>query len=473
MRIAVVGAGVAGLSTAIFCARDGHEVVLLERDATPLPQGPDEAFEWQRRGAPQVRHSHAFLARLRNLLRDELPEVREDLLASGALEVRWADMVPDTLGDVPAEPEDEDLVMLACRRTTFEWVLRRAALGTDRVELRDGAVVTGLSAANGSGPLRIVGVDVGGQTIEADAVVDATGRTSRLVEMLARHDVCLPIERSDTGIVYLSRFYRLCAGAVEPDPQPLNGGDLGHLKFAVFRGDNGTFSVTLAFDSEDTSLRGLREQERFEAVCSLIPIVAPWVDGSTSAPITDVHFMGGLINRVRRFVDDDRPAVLGLFAVGDASVCTNPLYGRGCALGAVHGWLLAHALRDADDAETAALAFHDATSRELVPWYEAAVAQDEVSKRVQRGEQLEGQEAFFRSVIAQGLLPAARTDAVVNRAWVRTFNLLSPPDTMLTTPDLINRIFAVWQERESNDPELAEGPTRDEVLAVLAEGRAG
>ena len=48
---------------------------MLERDATPLPADPDAAFWWDRRGAPQVRHSHAFLARLRNLLRDRHPDV--------------------------------------------------------------------------------------------------------------------------------------------------------------------------------------------------------------------------------------------------------------------------------------------------------------------------------------------------------------------------------------------------------------
>ncbi len=70
MRIIVVGGGIAGLGTALACARDGHEVTVLERDDTPMPPNPDAAFEWQRTGAPQVRHSHAFLARLRNLLRE-------------------------------------------------------------------------------------------------------------------------------------------------------------------------------------------------------------------------------------------------------------------------------------------------------------------------------------------------------------------------------------------------------------------
>ena len=118
----------AGLGTALACARDGHHVTILERDATPMPETADAAFEWQRRGAPQVRHSHAFLARMRNLLRDRAPDVLESLFAAGATEIPFTEDLPPTLTDRSARPGDEDLVALACRRTTFEWVLRRAVL---------------------------------------------------------------------------------------------------------------------------------------------------------------------------------------------------------------------------------------------------------------------------------------------------------------------------------------------------------
>src|SRR5688500_9756699 len=104
MRVAIVGAGISGLGAAIALAHDGHEVVVCERDATPLPASADEAFEWNRRGAPQVRHSHAFLARGRNLLRDRLPEVRTALLDAGATEVAWAEMMTDTLADKTPKP---------------------------------------------------------------------------------------------------------------------------------------------------------------------------------------------------------------------------------------------------------------------------------------------------------------------------------------------------------------------------------
>ena len=120
-------------------------MTLLERDPAPLPATPLEAFEsWQRPGAPQTRHAHAFLSRLRNLLRERAPELLAELLAAGAEELRFGERLPPGLRGTPVLPEDDAFTLLACRRTTFEWVLRRHVVETGLAELRDGVEVTGL-----------------------------------------------------------------------------------------------------------------------------------------------------------------------------------------------------------------------------------------------------------------------------------------------------------------------------------------
>lgn len=470
MRVAVIGAGVSGLGVAITLAHDGHDVVVCERDATPLPRSADEAFGWNRRGAPQVRHSHAFLARGRNMIRDRLPEVRTALLEAGVSEVFWRDMTRADLGDVTAEPDDEDLAMLACRRTTFEWVLRRCALETDRVEIRDGSVVNALQATNGSGPVRITGVACGDCTIDADVVIDATGRPSHMHDLLSGVGAQLTETKSATGIVYLSRFYRLKDGVTEPDEATFNGADLEYLKFALFRGDNRTFSVTLAYAPEDEQLQTLRNEPRFDAAVGQIEILAKWTDPDVSVPISGVHYMGGLINRLRHFVVDGEPIALGIVAIGDASVCTNPLFGRGCSLGLVHGALFADALADeGDDLRSLALRFDDDTTRELVPWYTASVAQDHTAMKLQRGEPLNDFEAFIRSLIREGVFPAARTDAVVSRVWFRSFNLLDTPDSLMTNIDVMRRVMDAWNDRENRPPEPPAGPTREELFRAIGD----
>src|SRR6185369_15357108 len=113
----VIGSGIAGLAAARVLADRDARVTLRERDTEPEAATADEAFTaWQRKGAPQVRNSHAFLGRLRTL---------------------------PPLGRLPG---DEDLVAIGCRRTTFEWVLRRNVLTRPGVALLSGANVRRLLA---------------------------------------------------------------------------------------------------------------------------------------------------------------------------------------------------------------------------------------------------------------------------------------------------------------------------------------
>jgi glycine/D-amino acid oxidase-like deaminating enzyme len=76
-KVVVVGAGITGLCTALALAKDGLPVTILERDAPPPTGGADQAFfEWNRRGAAQFRHPHAFLAVMSNLLQESFPGLR-------------------------------------------------------------------------------------------------------------------------------------------------------------------------------------------------------------------------------------------------------------------------------------------------------------------------------------------------------------------------------------------------------------
>lgn len=491
-RIVVVGGGVAGLATALACARDGHEVQILERDATPLPASPVEAFErWERRGAPQVWHSHAFLARLRNLLVARAPEVLAALHAHGAYDLRFADYLPPTVEDRTPRPEDEELTLFACRRITFEWVLRRAVLALPGVTWRCGVDVVGLLAEPGAtgGPPRVTGVrlaDAAGPASEpADVVVDASGRRSRIVPWLAEIGAGAVDEESEAcGIFYCSRFYRLLPGATPPPGQGVVGADLGYMKFAIFPGDGGIFSITLAASLDDGPMRALLHEAPFEAAARALPATREWIDSARAEPVTDVRAMAKLLNRRRRFVRDGRPLALGVHVVGDAAVCTNPLYGRGCTLAFVHAYALADVLREqGGDPHAAALAFDAATGRELLPWYRAARDQDREARAVAaaqaRGEQDAGPapaapgqavdpKAFLRSVLRDGLIPALRTDAEVVRAFMRVFNLLAPPDALMTDPVAMGRILSAWRERDQRPALPAAGPQRDTMLDLLA-----
>ncbi len=481
MHVVVVGGGVSGLGAALVLARRGHRVTVVERDDTPMPATADEAFDWDRRGAPQVRHSHAFLARLVRTMRQDYPDVYADLLAEGATEMRFGDDIPPAITNYERQPDDDELVMLACRRTTFEWVLRRAAIAEGAVAFRTGVGVTGLvSDTTGELP-NVAGVRLAdGSEIAADFTIVAAGRRSALSEWLSEvGGASVPEDVDETGIVYLSRFYRLRDGQSPPPRSGPIGGDLGYLKYGVFVGDNQTFSVTLATPTADEELRKLvTDSTVFDACAQQLVATEQWLDGRAVAITDEVHLMAGLINRWRKHVIDGVPVATGVAAVGDAVICTNPLYGRGCCTAFWSAHLLADAIAaHVDDPVALQLAYDAALRDEILPWYRSSVDQDIAARRVAAallaGDDPDGDpndpRAFMRSVFRDGLLPAMRRDAIVLRAFFRTFNLLCAPDAMVKDADVFGRVLAVWQDRANRPPEPLLGPaTRADLLARLA-----
>jgi 2-polyprenyl-6-methoxyphenol hydroxylase-like FAD-dependent oxidoreductase len=457
--IVVIGAGVTGMSAALAFARAGRPVTLVERDVGQLPDSVEHAFEgWDRRGIPQARHSHAFLARLRNQLRDRAPDLLAALLDAGVTEMRFTERMPAEITDTVARPGDEDLVALACRRTTFEWVFRRVLLDEPNIRVLDGTTVDGLIGT----PDRVTGVGTNAGELTADLVVDAGGRRSSLRRWL--DDLGAPPSEDESvecGIVYLSRFYRLRDGVDAPQQDGPIGGDLGYLKYAVFLGDNRTFSITFGTETGESIMRPrLLHGELFDAAAANLPATAPWVE--RAEPITGVEVMARLVNRRQRFVVDGAPVATGVVALGDAAIHTNPLYGRGCSLGMAHAFACSDLWND--DPRRLALDLDGWTRAELDPWYRASVMQDLENQKAPEARA----DDPMRSLMRDGLMPAVRSDPAVFRAFLRVLNLLDPPDAMIANPEVTGRILEVWQARGERPDPPAEGPSQDEMLSILA-----
>ena len=142
LHVVVVGAGIGGLGAALAFSRAGHRVTLVERDDTPMPADVEGAFDWRRTGAPQVRHPHAFLGLARTILRDRFPDVLDALTDAGVQHRRPCNACAGRPRSTPTcSTPTTTCSLLGCRRTTFEWVLRRCVLAEANVELRVGVGV--------------------------------------------------------------------------------------------------------------------------------------------------------------------------------------------------------------------------------------------------------------------------------------------------------------------------------------------
>ena len=468
----IVGEGAAGLFAALLLARDHHEVVVLDQERLePAPDVESAAASAFRPGAPQIVQPHAVMARCRELLHERLPDVYESLLAAGAAEAPLSAFMPPSLADRSARPGDERLTALMSRRSTLDWVLRRAAAGQAGVTLRGGVRVLGLTAVP-SAPLRVTGARANGGEVAADLVIDAAGRRSPIDRWLAETGARPAAKRwSECGVAYFSRHYRLRPGADLPGPPATRiVAGLDEFTAALFGADNGAMQLAVAPLAADRRFRAVKDAEVFTAVLRTIPAYAAWLD--VMDPISPVFPMAGLHNTLRRLVVDGAPVVTGLHAIGDSVCTTNPTFGRGLSLALWGAADLVDTLgKHPDDPIAQALALHELACDHVVPYYEDQAAIDSARLAMLRhaifGTPVPGPPPQTPDQVTYAQLrTAAAGDPVAFRAFWKIHGMICRPNDVYADPDVV----AVTREA-LGDPHSGQSmaqPSREQLLAALA-----
>ena len=286
--------------------------------------------------------------------------------------------------------------MLACRRVTFEWVLRREALApaAHRVPRRR----RGARAPRASAAARACACTAS-RSRPAAASRRSTPTTSSTRRAAARSFppgsrrsvVARPREEAeDCGIYYCSRFYRLPRRAADRRDDDRGRSRLPEVRRLPRR------------------LRDLLDHVRREPRRRAAPRAAPraalrgggggaprrrhrgWRPASPSRSAGSTAW-GTCATCAASSSRTGGRVAPGVLAIGDAAIHTNPLYGRGCTFALrlrrrpARGAARARRRRRRRGARA-----RGASEREIVPWYKISVAQDrdavEVAERWRRGE---------------------------------------------------------------------------------------
>lgn len=465
----VVGAGICGLGTALLLARDGHDVTVVDRDTSSLPDSPRDAWDaWTRKSVAQFRQPHNFMPGLRLVLEADLPEIADALPRAGATKLDMFHPLPPFFSNSAPQPIDDKLWTYTARRPAGEWVFADAAERAARVRVRRGTHVVGF--VTGPSPRadtpHIAGVRTDeGEELHADIVIDAMGRGSRSPRWLAAIGARAPYEEeADCGFAYYSRYFE---GSLPDRVTPLLT-QLGTISVLTLPGDHDTWSVTIFGASDDKPLKALRDAGNWTNTIRACPLHAHWLAGT---PITDVLSMSGVVDRYRSFVVDGVPVATGVLAVGDAWASTNPSAGRGLTVGMMQAVRLRDALRaEIDDPWTLAQHYHEITEAEITPWYRAQMAMD----RARFAEMEALREGRVRPVMEDpfvdrvgSLMRAMTTDIELFRAALEYIATLTPIAEILRRTHIAQRLEALKRSSDNAPVPGLPGPDRAALLEIL------
>lgn len=310
--VAVVGASLAGCTTAMLLARAGARVALVEKQPDP--------------GAFKRMCSHFVQASAVPTI--ERLGLLEPIMEAGGVRSRiraWTQW-----GVISAPPEQAGYAV-NLRREVLDPLVRRAAAETPGVEVMLGRSATGLLRSGEAFDGVVVRDREGTETeLWATLVVGADGRDSQLAKLAGVKEKVLP-------------HNRFCYGGYFEGPMPEGAPD-GTIWF----GDP-QWGAAFPTDSKQVFYAAMPTKERLpefkrDPERALVEYLADFPD---APPIRSTRLVSDILgkiempNRVRAVTGP------GVALVGDAALATDPLYGVGCGWAFQSGEWLADAVAPA------------------------------------------------------------------------------------------------------------------------------
>ena len=442
----VIGASMGGLVAAAAVAPFYGRVTVLDRDVLPAEPG-------HRRGVPQSRHAHGFQPGGLRALDELLPGMTTWLVEHGA---RPGDISADHgwyVGGNLFARQSVGIRAMGFTRPFLEHAVRSRVSALPNVVVRDRTQA--LRPVLGRGTT-VVGVEVaptGGGVVErldADLVIDASGRMSRLPQWLT--DLGLPApqeEQVHCRMAYLSRRWRFTNDVMGDDiVQVVTPAQTPRFGVCIAQED-GSYIVTLGGLLDGAPAKN---DEAYLAFANSLPYtrIADALEGAE--PITDYqpsHFPHSQRRRFDRL--SSHPS--GLIALGDSIASFNPMYGQGMSVAALEAVALRDMLQRGrlDPASY----YKQAHKLEDVAWTISTSGDlrfDEVEGRRTAGMRI-------MNAYLDRLTIAARQDPVLAHTFLRVAGFIDPPESLLKPAIVLRALRGARTARRSPSSTSTMAPT--------------
>ena len=437
-RAVVIGAGIGGLATAGALAQYFEQVDILERDRLA-------ASVASRSGTPQDRHPHGLLAGGLRALDQIFPGFKSALAAAGAVPVGFTRDVQIERPDVGVLPKrDFGISMLCATRPLIELVLRRRAEAIANITLRPAARVTGIvPAAAGAGVrgIRFVNGSGGSEILDADLVVDASGRGAPTLTLLDALGWDRP-QMTEIGvdISYATVVVEIAPGATADWKLVLTLPDPPHGLFNAVMAptEDGRWIIAIADHSGSS---WIETWDAFLEASRLL--ITPTLSNALryARPPDGIRHYRFPVSTWKHFERLPR-LPRGVLPVADLFCRFNPIHAQGMSSAAKQARLLqdvlSRAAADPDPIAAAPARFMTEVASVLeTPWIMSTSA--DLAFPQTRGQRPDNFAEAQRFEAA--LFRAAVADPVVHRAMIEVAQLLQPHQR-LREPDIVRRIEA-------------------------------
>jgi 2-polyprenyl-6-methoxyphenol hydroxylase-like FAD-dependent oxidoreductase len=430
-RAIVIGASMGGLLAARVLSDFYTVVTVLERDAFPDADAP-------RKGVPQGRHTHGLLARGSAVLEEFFPGYNSEVVAqSGGL---IGDVANDVIWighNVRLANSASDLIGLLASRPVLEGHLRRRLMKLPNVRAIENCAVRGLAtdpARRSVTGVRTYAEGKAEETLNADLVVDATGRGSSSAAWLEELGYQPPAEEKvEIGISYMTRTYRRRSTDLDGKHGIVVAGSAPNWRNGVMLAQESDSWIVstggyLGDDAPDND-------EGFLAYLATLPTMEIHDVVARAEPLTDYRRYR-YVSNLRRQYEKLARFPENFLVFGDAICSFNPVYGQGMTVAAEEALALQRCLR-AGSNDLARRFFGAAAKIVDIPW-DIAVGNDLRHPRVKGARPL--MLRFINWYIGKLHLAATR-DSTLATAFLEVVNLMMPPSSLLS-PAIAWR---VWQ----------------------------